>query len=126
MEPPVCKVCHKPHWPREPHKYADKVVEPVAVRKVVWPTPAAARCARPVLCAECVKKDAEIGRLSALVIERDTDRVRLTAEVERLRAELEAARGPVQKFDKKAYQRELMRKRRAEAKAELARRKEGK
>ncbi len=61
-------------------------------------------------CAECAKKAAEIERLRALVIERDADRVRLTAELEPLVKARDARR---------EYQRE-------QVKASRARRKEGK
>ena len=87
VKAPTCKVCGKPHWSTEPHAWdVEKVPIP---QKVVVATGGTVKWSEPQ----------SIGNFNPI----------LTVE------EAKERFPPAPKFDKRAYQREYMRKRRAKS-----------
>lgn len=122
MKPPVCRFCKTAHWLNEPHdmKGVEASIEraaPVEKRVAAIAVSKAIANKRPGLANDLERADslaAENERLLACVIE-------LEAEVKRLRTApaqpSQVTGGYAKKEARKAYQRDLMRRKREAAKA---------
>ena len=107
MKASVCRICHVAHWPREPHVWP-KIPERATA---VDPKPKPPEGPKPPAdgAGSFSEADpAERGGGSA------TSRSRMPGDTGKAGRAGEAGGSPAPKFDRNAYQREYMRKKRAE------------